>query len=594
MRAELTFLSINGDKEKEKAMKRILLLIFLVLLVMSGCGKKEESEKLILKRVGDIYSSDVIYAVNNEEPYLLNNASTYYYLADDKVERVIESTQYFSLATFTEEKEFIAISGETSSDIMFPERTLVLHYFDGNREISEVVIAEESDTNIVFSFDRRTGEIKSYTCELKYCGYYSFQSQDGYDWYRYIVYSDDDVQILFQWNDDGDTIAFLFDANEMKMVGNRYSNIYKVSNSYGNDPSLRKEILIVEKDGRYGIIDQNGVEKVPLIYKNLGRWAVLGDRIFATKEYIIAVNSVGKYGVINWENEILIDFQYDYIAWVLDNGDKFVASKNGNYGVVNRNGDVIVDFLYDLIVGSVGWSSDFVGYYAAEKDGKIGILNQSGEVIVPITYNIVDDGFPYDYFPLDAIPYSWEISQAGPYLAILIDLYSYNYIYIDKDGVIEDITEFEKPKIIELDYLGYYIEYKDDKYYIKNEKGKDVCGKPLDRIELNYSYVASQLNESGNVKGRYVEVIDLKGRIELFDLVQEKVVLSGSKISYFLVDEIVYFYETNDGTMKIYDSEFDYIISVKGDSIRRIAGNYYQISIGKESYIYKITQGESK
>jgi hypothetical protein len=575
-------------------MKKVFKGVFIFLFILSGCGKKEGAEKLVFEKVGEISTTDTIYAINNEEPYLLISDSTYYYLEDDEVERLPESPRYFSMTTFTEEKGLIAVSGKTSGDTMFPERPLVMNYFDENYEISEVVIADESDTNIVFSFDRKTGEIKSYTCELKYCGYYSFQSQDGYNWYSYIEYSDAEVQVLFQWNDEDDTIAFLFDVDEMKIVGNRYSNIYKVSDWYGNDPSWQKEIFIVEKDGRYGIVDQNGVEKVPLIYKSLGRWAVLGDRIFATKEYIIAMNSAGKYGVINWENEILIDFQYDHIAWVLDNGDKFVVSKKGNYGVVNRNGDIIVDFLYDLVVGSAGWSTDFVGYYAAEKDGKVGILDQNGEVLVPITYNIVDDGFPYDYFPLDAIPYSWETSKVGPYLAIMIDLYSYDRIYINKDGVIDDIEKFKRPEKINLDYEGYYVEYKDNKYYIKNENGKDVYGKPLDSVELNDSYIANKLNESGNVKGRYVEVKDLQGKRALFDLEQEKIVLSGSEISYFSVEETFYFYEVNDGKIKIYDSELDYVLSVEGGSIRRISGNYYQIKIGEKSYIYKITQREDK
>lgn len=72
-----------------------------------------------------------------------------------------------------------------------------------------------------------------------------------------------------------------------------------INNTY-NYISVKGENVVVEKDGKYGIITTKGEEKITPTYENLE---------YACSVYYIAKQD-GKYGVINIENEVIIPFEY--------------------------------------------------------------------------------------------------------------------------------------------------------------------------------------------------------------------------------------------------------------------------------------------
>ena len=57
----------------------------------------------------------------------------------------------------------------------------------------------------------------------------------------------------------------------------------------------------MEKDERFGFIDREGVEVVPIIY----------ECALSFSEGLACVFKGGKCGYINKENEVVIDFQFD-------------------------------------------------------------------------------------------------------------------------------------------------------------------------------------------------------------------------------------------------------------------------------------------
>ncbi len=67
----------------------------------------------------------------------------------------------------------------------------------------------------------------------------------------------------------------------------------------------------------------------------------------------------------------------------------FVDKKDGKYGFVDKNGNVLVDYQYDK-----AFELNEFGFATISKDGKWGAMNEQGQEIVPPTYEIKDQKEP--------------------------------------------------------------------------------------------------------------------------------------------------------------------------------------------------------
>ena len=61
----------------------------------------------------------------------------------------------------------------------------------------------------------------------------------------------------------------------------------------------------------------------------------------------------------------------------------FLSKKNGKYGYVNRDGVVIVDYIYDDAT-----EQNEYGYVAVKQNGVWGALDQNGNVVVTPSYKL--------------------------------------------------------------------------------------------------------------------------------------------------------------------------------------------------------------
>ncbi|UKB83978.1 WG repeat-containing protein [Chryseobacterium sp. MEBOG06] len=68
-----------------------------------------------------------------------------------------------------------------------------------------------------------------------------------------------------------------------------------------------KPLVCKNKDNFYGILDGKGTEIVPFIYDDI--------IIFGNSENEIVVKKEGKYGVLNFQNELLKEIDYDKYSW---------------------------------------------------------------------------------------------------------------------------------------------------------------------------------------------------------------------------------------------------------------------------------------
>ena len=133
----------------------------------------------------------------------------------------------------------------------------------------------------------------------------------------------------------------------------------------------------VEKDGKYGFIDINGNLFIDCKY----------DDYMSFDRQIARVQHNNKWYAINKKEEMIETDFINYENWLFNAakkeeedeswniwGDTFVIkNNNGKYGLVNYSGEIVLDFMYDFI------KEDDKKYHLASKNGKWGYIENSPE-----------------------------------------------------------------------------------------------------------------------------------------------------------------------------------------------------------------------
>ncbi len=172
---------------------------------------------------------------------------------------------------------------------------------------------------------------------------------------------EDDENIYLVIEKDGQTQLY---KNDKLLLDNNYQAI-----NYNEDSNL----LILQKDNKYGVTDLNGKQILNVEYDQI---QIPGNYIRATKDgntetfnlagekqenliysnimitdnenYNITVDANDKYGVINKAGQILIPNQYNYIQYLYDNYF-IVGGDLGKSGIVNDKGEEVVPIQYEVI-----------------------------------------------------------------------------------------------------------------------------------------------------------------------------------------------------------------------------------------------------
>lgn len=151
-------------------------------------------------------------------------------------------------------------------------------------------------------------------------------------------------------------------------------------------------MAVVKKDGKWGAIDSNGIEKIPFIYDYLSSF--IAESAIAQKD--------GKWGYINKNGAEVIPLVYDEIKW-FEIG-LCPVKKDGFWGFLNERGEVVVPTMYDdiLISDQVSvdnglWFFSQDGYCAVKKNGKWGLVDNNNNIVVNFEY----DGIKFSSCGLD-------------------------------------------------------------------------------------------------------------------------------------------------------------------------------------------------
>ncbi len=219
-----------------------------------------------------------------------------------------------------------------------------------------------------------------------------------------------------------------------------------------------KNLLKIEKDGKYGLIDLTGKEIIQPQYADID---VLGKD---DKSGLIVKNENGKYGIIDYSNAQILEAKYDSVEKIYGN-DMFVVTVVGKQKLVNKSGEDILTTGFDSIKQILANQENAVIF---EKSNKYGIMNVSGEILIDAQYDYLKE------------------TKAGIFIASKDE--KYGVINIDK----EEKLPFEYTSISYNEKAGIYVAEKAD-------------------------YNADILNSDFEVKetGMFLELDDTRGYLKL-------------------------------------------------------------------------------
>ncbi|MCI8411905.1 MAG: WG repeat-containing protein [Clostridia bacterium] len=192
-----------------------------------------------------------------------------------------------------------------------------------------------------------------------------------------------------------------------------YQKVEAIQNKDENNNLWYEDnILKVEKDGKYGIINLSGKELSECKYESItaiqgiknalkvrddGKYGVIdneGKQILKTeyldiqalgkdnKSGFIVKNETNKYGIVDYSNNKIIDMQYDGIEKVYGN-DLYVVKKGDKQALVKKGGEEVLDKGFSEIKGILKSQDAGIIY---TNNSKYGIKDLSGNIKIEAKY----------------------------------------------------------------------------------------------------------------------------------------------------------------------------------------------------------------
>lgn len=167
------------------------------------------------------------------------------------------------------------------------------------------------------------------------------------------------------------------------------------------------ENIVVEKDGKVGLVNAKGQTIIKTEYSRI---QTLEEGY--KSEYLVQ-NAEGKYGVISTSGANVLETKYEEIKYLKSNeaysvkldgklqlinnkaetlqesegeeyihvkGENVITHKDGKYGIEKLTGETIVPYDYEELKYA------FSIYYIAKKDGKYGVININNETVKDFEY----------------------------------------------------------------------------------------------------------------------------------------------------------------------------------------------------------------
>jgi hypothetical protein len=260
-----------------------------------------------------------------------------------------------------------------------------------------------------------------------------------------------DSKIIF---DNGHGLA---EVSQNKKYGVLNNSLKQIIPTQYKEISLMRSILIVVKNDKnvYGFFTVSGTLKIPFINEDYGT--------IQEKVKRLQVKRNGKWGLVDFEGNILSPFEYDAIENFYEG--LAVFNKNDKYGYLNLKGKEQFSAQFDFADWFVSGVS-FVAMRSSDSTFRNAILKKDGKFLTDYKYDYNYNLFEFGYS---------LVGIEGKYG--IVDIYGNEIVALKHEK--EDINpEFE------VGYNMYIYIKKDSKVQLFNKKGQALLKDDYDSVEF--------------------------------------------------------------------------------------------------------------
>lgn len=289
-------------------------------------------------------------------------------------------------------------------------------------------------------------------------------------------------------------------ANLSDIVDIDNKSIFKNKYAELTMPFESRNLFVVKKGERYGVIDEQENVIVPFKYLSISN-SPYQDGSFLSQ------NEEGKYGCITINGVVTLPFVYDNFSSTSRYDNNVVALKNGKCGIVQVNEGVpyeVATCEYDDITVQKK-------VFVVKKDGKYGLLNQYGrEITKPVYDNIITKAYGGYYDQ----SYLFIAEKDGQ--VFMLDNTGNKLLDEGKDMITVIYQKGNKNSSNNFSYLRVR---KGKKYGVYDKLGVEIVAPMFENIEFE---VDNKI------------VVSQKGKKAIYDLVNKKF------LSEFVYDQVVH------------------------------------------------------
>lgn len=289
-----------------------------------------------------------------------------------------------------------------------------------NPEYTEIVLIPNKDVPIficTYDLNDQDGTYKTKVINQKneeiFKEYSKVEAIDNFDSKQNIWYEDDVLRV----EKDGKYGLINFEGKEVLPCD--YDEITALKGVTNN--------LLVKKDGKVGLVNEKGQTIVNTGYKDI-KTLKEGYK----NEYII-VNDNNQYGIISTTGTVIIEPKYEDVKY-LNNSEMFAIKDAGVWKLINKDNQILIDGGYDNIIEAKGEN------VVVEKGGKYGVVTTKNEEKIPVEYEQIKYTFSIYYIA----------KTGGKYGIINLNneqVKDFNYInmdYVEKGDFIQaDVSDTE-------------------------------------------------------------------------------------------------------------------------------------------------------
>lgn len=293
------------------------------------------------------------------------------------------------------------------------------------------------------------------------------------------------------------TINVNYEANtfETKVLDKDKKELFtdydKVEVIYNNNQSnnlwYESNILKVQKDGKYGLINLEGKELVACSYDKI-------EQVQGIKNVYITVKD-GKQGIVDNIGTVIIENAYSEIKPLTEKYEDgfIVKSENGKYGVVNINNTIALETKYDEIKNVYGSNC-----YVVKENGKLKIVDSDGATYLEGTFDDVKQINSNNVIIKKGTKYGvYTLSGETKIDTIYDDLkFAFTDTYIAKKDNKYGIITINNEEKMAFDYS--YIEYISEADFIRAQKENSETDLYTRDYTLKASGIVSEINKDKN------------------------------------------------------------------------------------------------